>query len=384
MQRTVRHPKQVRILNSIWTPIVLGIILIVLMLVIRFPPSGAEKQAGDPDLTYQEILQTVQLEGVLTSILGQYGLTWTASPDLSGTGSVWRVSVPPGLPFPTIHLAIQDSVRSAGGRILSSRSDPAAGRLILSLGCADSCDVSLVLQRPDDVHVQQDLIALIIDDFGDKWDQTTRGFLELGTDLTLSVIPGLGMSAAVSRSIQQAGFEILLHLPMEPVRGSYRNSGTMILTGMDQDVIRQIIQRSLDDVPGAAGVNNHMGSKATSDRTTMVRVLEEIRQKQLYFVDSRTIASTVALEVARSMDLPCVERDVFIDVESEGKTIHDRLRELADEAKSRGYAVGIGHCRKRTLDVLREEIPRLKAQGFLFVRVSAILPVATGESRRRL
>jgi len=379
VQRMVRYPNRVRILNNIWTPIVFGLILIVLMLVIRFLPSSVEEQAEDPDLTYQEILQIEGLEGILESILGRYSLTWTKSP-----GPVWRVSVPPGLPFPSIHLAIQDSIRSAGGRILSSRSDPASDRLILSIGRADSCDVSLVLQRLDDAPVKQGRIALIIDDFGDRWNQTTRGFLELGTDLTLSVIPGLGMSVEVSRSIQQAGFEILLHLPMEPVSGSYRDNGSMILTGMDQDVIHQIIQRSLDDVPGAAGVNNHMGSKATSDQATMIRVLEEIRQKQLYFVDSRTIASTVAFNVARSMGLPCVERDVFFDVESEGKSIRDRLKELANEAKSRGYAVGIGHCRLRTLDVLREEIPKLKAQGFLFVRVSAILPMVTGESRGRL
>jgi polysaccharide deacetylase 2 family uncharacterized protein YibQ len=142
---------------------------------------------------------------------------------------------------------------------------------------------------------------------------------------------------------------------------------------MLEEDIRKTVRRSLGEVPGAAGVNNHMGSQATAERRTITVVLEEIDNRDLYFIDSRTTPSTMAYDVAREMGLRCGKRDVFLDVEARRDAIRARLWELARNAETNGFSIGIGHCHRLTLEVLRQEIPKLKARGFRFVRLSEIV-----------
>ncbi len=160
---------------------------------------------------------------------------------------------------------------------------------------------------------------------------------------------------------------------MEPMDTRFKKDDYTIMTNMSSETIGKIIQRSLDDVPNAVGVNNHMGSKVTSHRQTITHVLSELKKRDLYFIDSRTINTTVAFDVARAIGMRCEERDVFIDVEEGKGTIQHSLWELARKAKENGHAIGIGHCHRMTLEVLREEIPRIQAKGYKFVFLSEVV-----------
>jgi polysaccharide deacetylase 2 family uncharacterized protein YibQ len=126
-------------------------------------------------------------------------------------------------------------------------------------------------------------------------------------------------------------------------------------------------------VPGVIGVNNHMGSKATQDRPTLAPVFQLLAERGLFFMDSYTIASSVAYPMARETGLRTARRDVFLDV-AEGETsIREKLWELARRARKNGSAIGIGHCHRDMLHALQNEIPAIQAKGFRFVQLSELV-----------
>ena len=57
---------------------------------------------------------------------------------------------------------------------------------------------------------------------------------------------------------------------------------------------------------------------------------------------------------------------IFLDNENKQNKIREQLYKLVDKAESIGLAVGIGHARINTLEVLKQEIPKLKEYGFKF------------------
>ena len=359
-------------MRNIWPPICTGAILILVMIVVRMGIQGLsctkanKAEVLDPQFA-GELKRTV--EGVLRS----HQTSWNVQSKRPDGIESWQIRVPAGLPIPSLHLAIQDSIRRVGAHILFAESEPVAKRVTLRIGQADSCLLVLSLSQGESVRQEMGKIALIIDDFGERWDRTSEAFLGLNAEITVSVLPGRRMSSRVASELLRRGAEILLHLPMEPLDFQFKDDGYIVLSEMGRTAIRRVIQRGLDDVPGAVGVNNHMGSRATADPRVMEDVLLEIKRKGLYFIDSRTTASTVAFETARRLGVRSGERDVFVDAENDGEAIQRRMQELAREARKSGFAIGIGHCHQTLLDVLRQEIPRLQEAGYRFVSASDVL-----------
>ena len=125
------------------------------------------------------------------------------------------------------------------------------------------------------------------------------------------------------------------------------------------------------------GLNNHGGSLASLDTVLLDVMARELLDRGKYFVDSYTTPGTRGLAVMRRRGVPSLARHVFIDNEDEAGYIRQQLAELAASAEKRGYAIGIGHVgasHLQTLEVLRQEIPKLRQQGFEFVFVSELMP----------
>jgi len=160
---------------------------------------------------------------------------------------------------------------------------------------------------------------------------------------------------------------------MEPLNEPFKDNGYIVLKGMKPGQIREIVERSLADVPGVIGVNNHMGSKATQDRPTLAPVFQLLAERGLFFMDSRTIASSEAYPIAREMGLRTARRDVFLDVAEGESSIREKFLELARRAKKNGSAIGIGHCHQDMLHALQVEIPAIQAKGFRFVQLSELV-----------
>ncbi|HEX6176980.1 MAG TPA: divergent polysaccharide deacetylase family protein [Thermoanaerobaculia bacterium] len=213
-------------------------------------------------------------------------------------------------------------------------------------------------------------IVLIIDDFGFEGQPLDRA-MSLDPDINFAILPNGNRATAFAERLNERGFEILCHLPMEPI-GAESPGRNAILTAMSTDEIGDLVRANLRAVPHARGVNNHMGSRATADRRVMSSVLSAIPEG-MYFVDSRTGASSVAATLARQMRVKTATRDVFLDDVRTREAVRQQVAVLASLARQRGVAVGIGHPHPVTLDVLAEEIPRLRERGFEFIRASSVV-----------
>lgn len=213
-------------------------------------------------------------------------------------------------------------------------------------------------------------ITLILDDVGFD-NQPIEQAAEIDPNLNFAVLPLVSRSRDAAQFLHDHGFEVLCHLPMEPVDGRDKPGPGAIYSSMTDDEIREQTVKSLESVPYAIGINNHMGSRATSDRRVMTDVLEALPAGSV-FVDSRTSPKSVALDVAKELRIRTAARDVFLDDDQSEAAVRRQLNELADLAKSQGHAIGIGHMHPVTIRVLAQELPRLRREGFTFLRVSQV------------
>jgi polysaccharide deacetylase 2 family uncharacterized protein YibQ len=195
------------------------------------------------------------------------------------------------------------------------------------------------------------LVAILIDDMGDSWDQAAP-FLDVPAPLAFAVLPDAPAARDVSRRLVAAGRDVLVHVPMEPAEADLVATPGFLTTAQDDTVIQAVLARLLDAVPGAKGVNNHMGSRLTTDATRLDAVMQVLERRGLFFVDSRTTTASVARQAAERAGVPAIDRDVFLDNVAADASIAARMDELVAVAKANGCALGIGHPRPETLTVL--------------------------------
>ena len=216
-------------------------------------------------------------------------------------------------------------------------------------------------------------IAIIIDD----WGQSTANckyLREIPAPLAVSILPGLRHTRDVANCAKLDHKLTMLHLPLEALHNydSYPPD-YVIKTTMTPELVSKIVDEDLAQLPSIEGVNNHMGSKATEDAPLMRLIFKKIKKKGLFFVDSMTARNTVCAGLADEMGLPFGKRDIFLDNTNTREAITKQIMALAQRARRRGYAVAIGHDRHLTMQMLKEEIPLLKKQGFQFVSIKELL-----------
>jgi polysaccharide deacetylase 2 family uncharacterized protein YibQ len=213
---------------------------------------------------------------------------------------------------------------------------------------------------------------VVIDDVG--FDESMAlDFARLGLPMTFAILPHQRYSLALASRLREMGHEVILHLPMQPVGrpGSDPGEGAVI-EGLSRDEIRAIVEGDLESVPGAVGLNNHMGSRATTDPILMRAVLEVARERGLFFLDSRTTSATVAYDLAVEMGIPAARRTVFLDDRRERSYIEAQVRSLLERARMEGIALAIGHPDQATLDALKESTGLLRSPDIRMVPVSTL------------
>jgi uncharacterized protein len=215
------------------------------------------------------------------------------------------------------------------------------------------------------------LIAVVIDDMGVDRKHSARA-AALPAPLTLSWLPYAAEVGPQAEAARAAGHEILLHAPMQP-QGHENPGPNALLVDLSGDEIRRRLIVDLGVLPQAVGLNNHMGSLFTRSPRAMAPVIEELKQRGLLFLDSRTSGGTIAAELAREAGVPYAERDVFLDNEATVEAVRARLAEVETIALRRGAAVAIGHPHEATLDALEPWLRTLAARGFVQVPISAIV-----------
>ena len=214
-------------------------------------------------------------------------------------------------------------------------------------------------------------IAIVIDDFG--YNLHNLALLEeINYPLNVSILPNLSYSETLAKEFHRRGYEIILHLPLEPEE-KFRLENNTILTSMDEETIRDILSQDLASVRYPRGVSNHMGSKATQDLKTVQIIFAALKNKRLYFLDSLVSPKSICRALAKKMKVAFAQRDIFLDNQPDTRYIKQQINKLRLEAWINGQAIGIGHDRKLTLEVLREAIPELEKEGYRLVFLSELV-----------
>ena len=216
-------------------------------------------------------------------------------------------------------------------------------------------------------------IAIIIDDFGYRLDNFINTFFEMPYPITVAIIPGTDYDRQTAEKARSAGLNILIHLPMEPLQGKVENNGYTVFTGMSQKEIDSIIERALENVPGAIGINNHMGSKATANQTTMQRLMRSLKKNNLIFVDSITNRNSVAYQQALQNKIPALQLSTYIDNPEKNVKMANIMRSIVSKLSFEKPEVLIGHAREKTSIELPVEMSKWAAKGVSFVSVSDLL-----------
>ncbi len=301
---------------------------------------------------------------------------------------LFEVEIPAEL-YASVGPAVEKALAAQGIRVLDKKRTPAEDKteVLWALRRPEREDAGLFFvlpvepppvvaaaRRPAAKPGPRGQVALIMDDLGNSLE-TLGELAALGRPVTVSVLPYAREAAETARLAHEKGLEVLLHLPLESVNNHEAMADTegLIMALMTEPAIVAAFEASYDRVPFAAGTNNHMGSRFTADRDLMRTVLKPIKERGLFFVDSRTTAKTVALEEARRMGIPSAQRDVFLDADEDRGRIRGRLVELLQKARKKGRAVGICHPFPETLAVLKSSLYLVDVYGLELVPVSRLV-----------
>ena len=216
-------------------------------------------------------------------------------------------------------------------------------------------------------------IVLVIDDFGYRNDSVSDRFLNLPVPITCAVLPGHSQSASIAKKAIKSGKEVIIHMPMESSISMTGEDEFKLKVGMTSEEIEWRLNEALKEIPEAIGINNHQGSKATTNGKVMGVVASVLKNKNKFFLDSRTSSKTVGEKTMRSVGVLTARRHIFLDNDLNIDNISKQLDKLVALSQKKGMAIGIGHVKANTLKVLEREIPILLERGFEFKFVSQVV-----------
>ncbi|MGA2548286.1 MAG: divergent polysaccharide deacetylase family protein [Rectinemataceae bacterium] len=215
-------------------------------------------------------------------------------------------------------------------------------------------------------------LVFIIDDAGYSLTELDA-FLRLPFPLTIAVLPGLPNSEKAAAAVRAAGKELILHQPMQALGGQDPGPGALRL-GMSRNEVERVVEANLRTMPGAAGMNNHMGSAATADLGIMEAVAAVAKRRGIYYLDSLTTSGTAVAAAARREGIPYWERDVFLDNSPDRASIIRAVEDGKKHAAKARPAVMIGHVWSAELaQTLMYLYPQLVSEGFSLSTISRFM-----------
>jgi len=217
-------------------------------------------------------------------------------------------------------------------------------------------------------------IAVIIDDVG--WNRTLLSQLEpLRFPVTLAVLPDTPFGEEIARKARASRrLEVILHIPLEPLNAKKIGKQEFLRISMDDDEIRLRVDGYLKRFePYIVGVNNHMGSAFTASEKKMRVLLGELKERDLFFVDSVTNPASCGAAEAKNLGVPTARRDVFLDNVNSTESIEENIGKMKRIAAAEGSVVAIGHDRPLTIQALKKHLPALAEEGYRIAFVSNVL-----------
>lgn len=216
-------------------------------------------------------------------------------------------------------------------------------------------------------------IAIVIDDMGMNFDRLKQ-LSAIKAPINFAFLPYAENLAEQTRFSLQEGHELIVHVPMMPKSKSESLGPIVLKKEMSEEELKKSLDVGLSSFSGYRGINNHMGSDFTEDEAGMRIVLNELKNRDLFFLDSKTTNDSVGAKIAHEINLPVLERDVFLDHEATEEFVTKQIALTERVAKRRGMAIAIGHPTKATISVLQRWLPTLEEKGFELVTLTSLLP----------
>ena len=105
----------------------------------------------------------------------------------------------------------------------------------------------------------------------------------------------------------------------------------------------------------------------------MAVVMGELRSRGLAFLNTRTIAATVASQRGGPMNMPDIDRDVFIDNDKSVEAVLRQLVETEHVAEPKGFALAIGHPHLTTIASPAGMVADAEGKGFVLMPASSLV-----------
>lgn len=224
--------------------------------------------------------------------------------------------------------------------------------------------------------------SIIIDDVGNNL-QHGKSIINLPANLTIAILPKTTYAKVLARLAVKNNKEVMLHLPMQSIEHHQLSPGTLELH-MSKQQFSQQLQQNLNAVPYIRGVNNHMGSLLTRHPGHMTWLMDELAKRgDLYFIDSKTTAKSIASKIALEHKIPHLSRDFFLDPDNNKNTLRQQFDLFIEKIKQRGYALAIAHPYPETIKFLTAHLHELQAHGIKVIPVSQLIQAATQHNQQK-
>ncbi|MDE1904776.1 MAG: divergent polysaccharide deacetylase family protein [Alphaproteobacteria bacterium] len=227
------------------------------------------------------------------------------------------------------------------------------------------------------VAINRPRVAVVIDGLGVDHAATARA-IALPPAVTLSFVAYASDLSDQTASARQAGHELLLHVPMEPISAAAAIGSYGLGRNMPRDELVRRLRWDLARFDSYVGVDNHMGTEFAQDTPAMRVVMDELKRRGLLYLDARAVPTEPVAVAARDFGVPYVARDIFLDGEQAAIAVDARLAQLVNLARERGSAIAIGHAHDVTLAALQRWLPTLSRQGVVLVPLTAVVKARGG------
>ena len=321
-------------------------------------------QAFDPDQLVKALEQSFNLE--------------TGSLVLKDAGGILRLEIPVNrskMDLTYANLLVSHQFQSMKAKQTEGRVDGSRHILGFSSG-EQSYEVRLAYEVfESDRQTGKKYLAIVIDDFGTVSGADLEQWLALPTQITFAIISTLKNSSQTMNLAHQQGRESLVHVPMEPIDYPQQNPGeNPILVQMNQAQVEKALLKHVNALPLCMGVNNHMGSLATSDDTIMGWVMDVLKKKNKGFLDSRTSNVSIAYQAAQKARIPAWRNDIFLDSpDITDQTLERKLEAIQTMSAGKNTVVAITHCHNLDkLTYLKKFLERAQGMGFTLIPLSQV------------
>ncbi len=382
-RRVVRYRRPRRSLGWLWALLAaLALVLVGVVIIVRVSGGASSGESEAQGQAPQKRDFVDRLSGAIRQALldlgvGEDDVVWRKGEEMPQIPGVYvsnvSAKVSSAFPMAFVNYVFQRLAADSGGCVIDCIEKRAGREVLLVLGYGEIETHRVRIRRTSALQPKPAYVALLIDDFGYYPVPVARRFFGLKVQFTASVLPNGKFTRYVLADLKKASHvERMVHLPMEPRSYPQADPGEgAIFVSLDDREVARRTRAAIDAIPGAVGVNNHMGSRATENSRVMYQVLRVVRDAGLFWVDSRTTPYSVAEDIAEKMGVPATHIDHRIDPPGfTPQQMEQRLWRYCLEARRAPAVIINCHACDTTFEVLARCIPALRRYGVEFVTVS--------------